>query len=179
MVPEPVGQPAESCKENPVSKRVALTVESKNGLQSLLDPRFGRARAFLIVDPDGREIVAELDNESADLAQGAGTGAAATMSSHGVGTVISGGFGPQAEQALRELGIEMRVAPADLSAEKALEMLDAGTLGGPASSPAAEPGRGRGMGGGGLGRGCGRAGGGGMGRGGGGGQGGGGRGRFD
>jgi predicted Fe-Mo cluster-binding NifX family protein len=151
----------------------------------LLDPRFGRAPVFLIVGPDGREIVAELDNESADLAQGAGTGAAATMSSHGVGTVISGRFGPKAEQALRQLGIEMRAAPADLSAEQALEMLDAGTLGDPVSSPAAEPGGGRGMGpgggrglggGGGMGRGggggkgrgggCGRGGGGGMGRGG-------------
>ena len=69
-VPEAVGQSRGLRRENPVFKRVAITVESKNGLQSSLDPRFGRARAFLIVDPDSREIIAELDNDSENIAHG-------------------------------------------------------------------------------------------------------------
>lgn len=148
-----------------MSKRVAMTVESKNGLQSLLDPRFGRARAFLIIDQESRDIIAELDNESADLAHGAGTGSAATMSAHDVSVVISGRFGPKADQALSQLGIEMRVAPSDITADQVLDMLAAGTLqhppnGGPTGTGG---GGGRGMG---RGGGRGRGGGGGMGRGG-------------
>ena len=154
-----------------MSQRVAITIQSRNGLQSLLDPRFGRAPAFLIVDPDSRDIIAELDNESADLAHGAGTGSAATMSAHDVKIVISGRFGPKAEQAFSQLGIEMRIAPADLTAEQVLDMLAAGTLQHPSTSSATEMGGGGGMGqgggrGGGGGGGRGRGGGGGMGRGG-------------
>jgi predicted Fe-Mo cluster-binding NifX family protein len=157
-----------------MSQRVAITLQSRNGLQSPLDPRFGRAPVFLIVDLESRDIIAELDNESADLAHGAGTGAAALMSAHDVASVISGRFGPKAEQALSQLGIEMRIAPAGLTAEQALDMLAGGTLQLASSSPAAElrgsggrgQGGGRGRGGGwGQGGGGGRGGGGGMGRG--------------
>ena len=154
-----------------MSKRVAMSVESKNGLQSLLDPRFGRAPAFLIVDPDDRQIIAELDNDSADVAHGAGTGSAARMSAHDVEIVISGRFGPKADQALAQLGIEMKIAPDGLTADQALDMLAAGTLQPPSSSSATETGAGGGGrgGAGGMGRGGGRGrgGGGGMGRGGG------------
>jgi len=156
-----------------MSKRVAITVTSQNGLQSSLDPRFGRAQAFLIVDLDSRDIIAELDNESADLAHGAGTGSAAMMSAHDVQIVISGRFGPKAEQALSQLGIEMRIAPADFTAEQALDMLAAGTLQHASSDLATETGGGGGMG---QGGGRGRGGGGGRGRGGGGGMGRGGQG---
>jgi len=156
-----------------MSKRVAITVESKNGLQSLLDPRFGRARAFLVTDLESRNIIAEVDNESGDLAHGAGTGSAATMSAHDVNVVISGRFGPKADQALSQLGIEMRIAPADITAGQALDMLAEGTLQHPSNDRAPETGRGDGMGGGG-GRGMGGGGGRGMGGGGGRGMGGGG-----
>ena len=149
-----------------MSKRVAISVESKIGLQSLLDPRFGRARAFLIVDPDARQIIAELDNDSADVAHGAGTGSAAKMSAHDVEIVISGRFGPKADHALGQLGIEMRIAPPGLTADQALDMLAAGTLQHPSSSPASEMGGGDRGGAGGTGQGGGRGKGGGMGRGG-------------
>jgi predicted Fe-Mo cluster-binding NifX family protein len=155
-----------------MSQRVAITVQSRNGLQSSLDPRFGRAPAFLIVDLDSRDIAAELDNESADLSHGAGTGSAAMMSHHDVKIVISGRFGPKAEQALSQLGIEMRIAPANLTAEQALDMLAAGTLQRASNGGAPETGGGGGMGqGGGGGRGGGMGQGGGRGRGGGGGMG--------
>jgi predicted Fe-Mo cluster-binding NifX family protein len=141
-----------------MSQRVAITVQSRHGLQSSLDPRFGRAPAFLIVDLDSRDIAAELDNESVDLSHGAGTGSAAMMSHYDVKIVISGRFGPKAEQALSQLGIEMRIAPADLTAAQALDMLAAGTLQrasssldtdtGPASGMGRGGGRGKGGGGG-------------------------------
>jgi predicted Fe-Mo cluster-binding NifX family protein len=154
-----------------MSKRVAMTAESKNGLQSLLDPRFGRAQAFLIIDLDSRGIIAELDNASVDSAHGAGTGAAATMSDHDVNVVISGRFGPKAAQALSQLGIEMRIAPAGVTADRALDMLAAGTLQHPPSDGSTETSVGGGMsqsGGRGMGGGGGRGmgGGGRMGRGG-------------
>jgi predicted Fe-Mo cluster-binding NifX family protein len=168
-----------------MSKKVAITVQSKNGLQSIMDPRFGRAKAYLIVDLDSGEIVSELANVNIEAAHGAGTGAAAVMNTQQVDAVISGRFGPKAFQSLEALQIEMWSAPEGLSAEEALIQYKAGTL--QRISGATNPGHSGdnvadsngGMGGGGMGGGRGMRGGGmGGGRGmGGGGMGGGGQGQ--
>jgi predicted Fe-Mo cluster-binding NifX family protein len=109
-------------------KQIAISVTGKDGLQSQLDPRFGRAAGFLIVDPVTRSIIAEIPNRAADQVQGAGTAAAKLMKDNKVAAVISGRFGPKAFQALSALGIEMWVAPDGISADEALRRLEAGTL---------------------------------------------------
>jgi predicted Fe-Mo cluster-binding NifX family protein len=168
-------------KECSMSRKVAITVQSKDGLKSLIDPRFGRAAVFLIVDAVTGEVIKELDNTSAAAAHGAGTGAAAVMNANQVDVVISGRFGPKAFQSLEALQIEKWTAPEGITAEEALIRLRAGTL--QRITGATNPGHGgaggmggRGMGGGGMGggRGGGMGGGrGGMGGGRGGGKGGG------
>ena len=107
-----------------MSKHVAVSVRRRGGLQSALDPRFGRAPAFVIVDLDSREVITEFDNEFVDEVQGAGTGAAARMSKEGVDTVISGRFGPKAYEALSQLGVEMWVAPDWVTAGEAIARLE-------------------------------------------------------
>ena len=111
-----------------MSKKVAITVQSKNDLKSTIDPRFGRARVFLIVDVVSQEIVSELDNTHLAAAHGAGTGAAAVMNANRVDLVISGRFGPKAFQSLDALGIEMWAAPEGIDAEEALVRYRAGRL---------------------------------------------------
>ncbi len=111
-----------------MSKRVALSVQSKDGLQSQIDPRFGRAEAFLIVELETEEIFAQFFNDAASAAHGAGTAAAVAMKSNDVDAVISGRFGPKAFQSLEAFNIEMWIAPAAIIAEEALSLLTTGKL---------------------------------------------------
>lgn len=158
-----------------MSKRVAVSVESINGMDSIMDPRFGRATGYVIVDIDSGQVVAEMENKGKEAAQGAGTGAAAMLSNLGVTVVVSGMFGPKAFAALEALGVEMWTAPPHKTVGEIISQYVSGGLkrenmptGGGRGG-----GRGRGMWGGGQGRGRGAGGGQGMGQGRGMGQGGG------
>ncbi|MDJ0764013.1 MAG: NifB/NifX family molybdenum-iron cluster-binding protein [Myxococcota bacterium] len=111
-----------------MSKRVALSIKSMDGLDSLLDPRFGRAYAFLILDLETREVFAQFFNSAASAALGAGTAAAVAMQSNDVDAVISGRFGPKAVQALMANDIEMWTAPVDITAREAVERFATGSL---------------------------------------------------
>ncbi len=94
-----------------MSKRVAISVKSMNGLESMIDPRFGRAFAYVVIDVDTNTVVAELENPTRHFAHGAGTEAVAMLASNNVNAVISGRFGPKAFQALSRRDIEMWTAP--------------------------------------------------------------------
>ncbi len=105
--------------------RIAISVtRNGEGMQALMDDRFGRAEAFLVVDRESGKAIETIDNTSVNASHGAGTAAANTMKSGGVEAVISGRFGPKAFDALRALGIETWVAPSGITAGEALRMLD-------------------------------------------------------
>jgi predicted Fe-Mo cluster-binding NifX family protein len=73
-----------------------------------VDPRFGRARFFLIVEGDSGAVEA-LDNSAvAELPHGAGIAAVEALVRRGVAVVVTGQVGPKAEQGLRAAGIEVR-----------------------------------------------------------------------
>ena len=99
-----------------------------NGLDSEIDPRFGRAHAFLIVEMPAGNILAEFANTAASAVQGAGTEASRSMDKNDVSGVISGRFGPNAIQSLNALGIEMWTTPEEITAKQALKDLIAGRL---------------------------------------------------
>lgn len=111
-----------------MSKKIAVTVNGGRELDAPMDPRFGRAPAFLFVDADSGALLGSEPNEGASAAHGAGTAAAALMSKAGVVGVISGHFGPKAYQALKAMKIQMWAAPPGLTAGQALERLKAGEL---------------------------------------------------
>lgn len=101
------------------------------GLESQLDPQFGRAYAFIIVEPEFENIgsiAAQFFNSAAAAAHGAGTAATVIMKSNGVEAVISGRFGPKAYQALQACDIEMWIAPSGISAREAIDLFMAGNL---------------------------------------------------
>jgi predicted Fe-Mo cluster-binding NifX family protein len=109
--------------------RIAISVtHAGQGMDALMDGRFGRAEAFLVVDRESGEVVETIDNASVGASHGAGTAAANTMRSEGVEAVISGRFGPKAFDALRALGIATWVAPPGITAGEALHLLDEGDL---------------------------------------------------
>ncbi len=77
-----------------------------NQMDSLVDPRLGRAAWFIVVDTETMDFNA-IPNEAAEASQGAGIQAAQTMCKLGITAVITGNVGPNAFQALTAAGIRM------------------------------------------------------------------------
>ncbi|MEW6386002.1 MAG: NifB/NifX family molybdenum-iron cluster-binding protein [Thermodesulfobacteriota bacterium] len=79
------------------------------GLEAQVDPRFGRAAYFLLVDPETLEfeVVPNLPNLQA--AQGAGIQAATLVARHRPAAVLTGHCGPKAFYTLEAAGIPVIV----------------------------------------------------------------------
>ena len=148
--------------------KLAISATGKD-LDSMIDPSFGRANYFVIVDAKSGDIVKVIDNSAAqDAAGGAGINAATIVTGSGAQTVLTGQVGPNALGVLQAGGIRV-ISNVRGTVGEAVEQYRKGTISssdegpGVAVYPGQTPGgRGRGMGGGG-GRGLG--GGSGMGRG--------------
>jgi len=107
--------------------KVAITCEAPD-LDAQLDPRFGRAAGFLVIDPDTM-IFEYLENGDAQImAQGAGIQAAETVARSGAKTVLTGFVGPKAFQALSAVGIRVGQNLENISARKALELFKGGQV---------------------------------------------------
>jgi len=158
-------------------------------LDSEVDPRFGRCQYFMIIDLDDMSFEA-LPNKN--LAQGSGVGiqSAKLVADRGAKAVLTGNIGPNAQDVLAEIGVDVITGVSGTVGEKAQQYAN-GKLQ-PTSQPNARvtpvlqadanqsrrpraqqtpntgPGMGRGMGmggGRGMGCGCGKGGGRGMGMG--------------
>lgn len=92
--------------------KFAITAQGPD-VESLVDPRFGRAHYFRVVDcENGQQVV--VDNEGgANAVQGAGIGAARTLANLGVQAVVTGHVGPKAWTALEAAHIEVYVVSGD------------------------------------------------------------------
>lgn len=83
---------------------IAVTSEGP-ALTDMVDPRFGRAAGFVVVDL-ASGATSYIDNGGSQaLAQGAGIQAAENVARAGAGVVLSGFVGPKAFQALAAAGI--------------------------------------------------------------------------
>jgi predicted Fe-Mo cluster-binding NifX family protein len=102
--------PSEGREHEHLGGKVCITAKGEN-LEAEVDPNFGRARYFLIVDPETREFEA-FENPYADLGQGAGIQAAQFVAAQHVSTVLTGQVGPNAQRVLDSTGIRV------ISAEK-------------------------------------------------------------
>ncbi len=90
-------------------------------LQDRVDPRFGRAAGFLIVDLDTGESQ-YLDNGRAQqLGHGAGIQAAETVARVGAQVLLTGQVGPKAFQALSAAGVKIVQQMEGLTVSQALE----------------------------------------------------------
>jgi len=89
----------------PSGKKICITVQGKD-LEAEVDPNFGRASYFLIFDPQSRQWEA-VENPNIKAAQGAGIQTAQLISSYGVGTVLTGSCGPNAQRVLNSSGIKV------------------------------------------------------------------------
>ena len=78
--------------------KVCVTAAAE-GLDSPIDPRFGRAPFFVVVDLES-SAVESFQNTSAEARGGAGIQAAQRLAGLGVGALITGNIGPNAMQTL-------------------------------------------------------------------------------
>ncbi len=85
--------------------KIAITATGAD-LQAQVDPRFGRAQYFIIIDPETMEFEA-IENVSLSAAHGAGIQSGQLMSSKDVTAVITGSVGPNAFQTLTAAGIKI------------------------------------------------------------------------
>jgi predicted Fe-Mo cluster-binding NifX family protein len=87
-------------------KNIAVSANGKN-LEAKVGHLFGRARFFIVIDPDTMEWEAwdNLDNLSA--VQGIGVLAANRLVRKNIRTVLTGSCGPKAFQELQTAGIEV------------------------------------------------------------------------
>jgi len=77
-------------------------------LSSDLDPRFGRAAYYLIIDTETEKIIESINNlENVNITGGAGTSAAQLVANKNVEAVISGNYGPNASRGLASFEIKM------------------------------------------------------------------------
>ncbi|OPL11973.1 MAG: hypothetical protein AVO34_01770 [Firmicutes bacterium ML8_F2] len=106
--------------------KICLSVSSPS-LDSLIDPRFGRAPYFLITNERG-EKVETIQNTGVDAMGGAGVTAAQLVVSAGAQVVITGNLGPRAFDVLEASGIKIIVGISGISAKETLEKYQKGDL---------------------------------------------------
>jgi predicted Fe-Mo cluster-binding NifX family protein len=102
--------------------KIAISVATAE-LDAALDPRFGRAAAFAIVDTESgdQQVVA---NPAVGAAGGAGIQAAEFVVKQGVEAVISGSFGPNAFDVLDAANVKMYHATSGTVSDLAWKLED-------------------------------------------------------
>jgi predicted Fe-Mo cluster-binding NifX family protein len=104
-----------------------LITSSGTTLESPVDPRFGRAKQFLVVDPETMSCEAHDNTQNLNAAQGAGIQAAQNAVNLGAEAVISGHCGPKAFRVLKAGGIRVYTTQA-ATVKEAVDLFAAGKL---------------------------------------------------
>ena len=86
--------------------KIAVTSDGPT-LQDQVDPRFGRAAGFVVVDVDTMQSQYVDNGGSQAMAHGAGIAAAERIASAGASVVLTGFVGPKAFAALNAAGIKV------------------------------------------------------------------------
>ena len=132
--------------------KICITSQGKD-LEADVDPRFGRCRFFIIIDPESMEFEA-IENPISQSGGGAGIQSAQLVSDKGAEVILTGSVGPNAFRTLEASGVEV-VTRVKGSVKDCVERFKKGEL--QASQAPNVPGH-FGMGGGAAGKGGGREG---------------------
>lgn len=111
---------AQSCKEGVKMKRIAISSQGP-ALDDELDPRFGRAAGFIVVDPETLDFVYIDNGASQARGQGAGIQAAESVAASGAEVVLTGYAGPKAFAALQAAGIKVGQNLNNMTVRQAIE----------------------------------------------------------
>ncbi|MBA7619001.1 hypothetical protein ES703_26333 [subsurface metagenome] len=105
--------------------KIAVTSTGKT-LDSQVDPRFGRAAYFSIVDTETMDF-SVIENENVAAAGGAGISSAKAVIDTDAQVVLTGNCGPNAERALSAAGVKLYTGVTGTVSE-ALELFRNGKL---------------------------------------------------
>ncbi|MBN1575214.1 MAG: NifB/NifX family molybdenum-iron cluster-binding protein [Chitinispirillaceae bacterium] len=106
--------------------KIAVSAQEKSP-QSPVDPRFGRAKCFMVYD-EGTKTWDAIDNQqNLQAAQGAGIQSAATVVNAGCNVLISGHCGPKAFATLSKAQVAVYAVQGG-TVEAAVEAYRSGTL---------------------------------------------------
>lgn len=106
--------------------KVAITAQGPN-LDSPVDPRFGRARYFLLCDTETGQFTAHDNVQNLNAPQGAGIQAAQAVVEAGAEAVLTGNVGPKAFATLQAGNVVVHVGAAG-TVRQALEAFRAGRV---------------------------------------------------
>jgi len=106
--------------------KIAITAQGKN-MESKVDPRFGRASWFVLVDTETGAYEAVSNEQNLNAGQGAGIQSAENISRQGAKAVITGNCGPKAFRTLNAAGIKIYIGAEGTVAE-VFEKFKAGKL---------------------------------------------------
>jgi len=106
--------------------KVAVTSQGQD-MSSPVDPRFGRARFFVVVDTESGDSSVCDNSQNLNAAQGAGIQAGRNVMELGVAAVLTGHVGPKAFATLQAGGIAIYTGAAGTVAD-AVEQFKAGKL---------------------------------------------------
>ena len=134
---------------------IGVPTFGEGGLNSSLNPRFGRCDSFTFVTVENKEIkkVSVVSNQGANAMGGAGIQAAQIIGTNGATDVIVGFLGPNASQSLNALNLNIYQAPnQEITVKQCIDLYIQGALQITSGANVASHygmGAGRGMGGGG------------------------------
>ncbi len=106
--------------------KIAITAQDKE-LSSEVDPRFGRAKWFIVFDTKTGNYDAVNNDVNLNAAQGAGIQTGQNIANLGVEAVITGNVGPNAFKTLSAAGVKILLANKQTVAE-AMDSFKAGKL---------------------------------------------------
>ncbi|HUW17861.1 MAG TPA: NifB/NifX family molybdenum-iron cluster-binding protein [Sedimentisphaerales bacterium] len=105
--------------------KIAVTSTGKT-LDSQVDPRFGRAACFVIIDTDTSDFTV-IENENVAAAGGAGISSAKLVIDAGAQAVLTGNCGPNAQSTLSAASVKLYPG-ATGTVEQAVELFKRGKL---------------------------------------------------
>lgn len=108
-------------------EKIAVSCEEPR-LESLIDPRFGRAAGFLIVDPDTMAFEFIDNGASQVMAQGAGIQAAENIARSGAKVLLTGYVGPKAFRALSAVGVKIGQDLENITVREAIDLYRSGKV---------------------------------------------------
>ena len=106
--------------------KVLITAQGKD-LESAVDPRFGRAQYFLLIDSESEAFTVHENSQNLNAPQGAGIQAGSTVIELGAEALITGNVGPKAFSVLQSGKVAMYIG-ATGTVKEALQAFKAGTL---------------------------------------------------
>ena len=106
--------------------KVAITSQGPD-MESQVDPRFGRAKFFVVADTESGEVAAHDNTQNLNAVQGAGIQAGRNVIDLGVEAVVTGNVGPKAFATLNAGGLKV-YTHTDGTVADAFEKFKAGEL---------------------------------------------------